>query len=98
MLTLLHFQHFDILIMKIIRKLAALDKIEPNVIVGKSNKRSKIVDKDGMYTYKMKIKRKNSIRLIIPLPPRLLEKKMGPFFGAWPPAQEWRAAQASQDA
>ena len=44
--------------MKAIRKLAAADSIEENVIVSKTGKRSEIVDKDGMYVYKMKIKRK----------------------------------------
>jgi hypothetical protein len=46
--------------LKSIRKLAALDKIEPNLIVGKNGKKSEIVDKDGMYTYPIKIKRKHA--------------------------------------
>ena len=37
---------------KSIRKLAALDKIEQNVIVGKNRKKSEIIDKHGMYVYK----------------------------------------------
>ena len=44
--------------MKLIRKMAALDKIEPNVIIGKNGKKSAIIDKDGMYVYPIKIKRK----------------------------------------
>ena len=44
--------------MKSIRKIAASDKIAKNVIVGKNGKKSEIVDKDGMYVYPMKIKRK----------------------------------------
>ena len=44
--------------MKTIRKLAACDKIEPNVIVGKNGKRTEVLDENGMYVYKMKIKKK----------------------------------------
>ena len=43
--------------MKTIRKLAACDKIEPNVIVGKNGKRTEVLDENGMYVYKMKIKK-----------------------------------------
>jgi hypothetical protein len=44
--------------MKAIRKLAACEKVEPNMIVGKNGKRSEIVDQDGMYVYKLKVKKK----------------------------------------
>jgi hypothetical protein len=44
--------------MKAIRKLAACEKVEPNMIVGKNGKRSEIVDQDGMYVYKLKVKKR----------------------------------------
>ena len=43
---------------KTIRKLAACDKIEPNVIVGKNGKRTEVLDENGMYVFKMKMKKK----------------------------------------
>ena len=46
---------------KAIKELARQDKIEPNVIVGiKSGVKSKIQEKNGMYLYLMKIKRKRT--------------------------------------
>jgi len=39
-----------------IRKLAASQKIEKNMIVAKNGRRTEIKDEDGMYVYKMKIK------------------------------------------
>ncbi len=45
--------------MKAIRDLARLDRIDNNVIVGiKSGVKSKIQDRNGMYVYPIKIKRK----------------------------------------
>ena len=41
-----------------IRKLAACDKLEKNIIVGKNGRKTEIQDENGMYVYKMKIKRK----------------------------------------
>ena len=41
-----------------IRKLAACDKLEKNTIVGKNGRKTEIQDENGMYVYKMKIKRK----------------------------------------
>ena len=47
-----------------IRKLAACAKIEKNMIVGKNGRRTEIKDEDGMYVYKMKIKKgKNDMDL-----------------------------------
>ena len=47
-----------------IRKLAACGKIEKNMIVGKGGKRTEIKDEDGMYVYKMRIKKgKNDMDL-----------------------------------
>ena len=40
-----------------IRKLAACDKIEKNMIVGRNGKKTEIKDENGMYVYKMKIKK-----------------------------------------
>ena len=41
-----------------IRKLAACEKIEKNMIVGRNGKKTEIKDENGMYVYKMKIKKK----------------------------------------
>ena len=41
-----------------IRKLAACAKIEKNMIVSRSGKRTEIKDENGMYTYKMRIQKK----------------------------------------
>ena len=47
-----------------IRKLAACGKIEKNMIVGRNGRRTEIKDEDGMYVYKMKIKKgKNDMDL-----------------------------------
>ena len=47
-----------------IRKLAACSKIEKNMIVGKGGQRTEIKDEDGMYVYKMRIKKgKNDMDL-----------------------------------
>ena len=47
-----------------LRKLAACNKIEKNMIVGKNGKRSEIKDEDGVYVFKMKIKKgKNDMDL-----------------------------------
>jgi hypothetical protein len=47
-----------------IRKLAACSKIEKNMIVEKGGKRTEIKDEDGMYVYKMRIKKgKNDMDL-----------------------------------
>ena len=44
--------------MKAIRKLAACEKIGKNMIVDKNGRRTEVLDENGMYVYKMKIKRK----------------------------------------
>ena len=47
-----------------LRKLAACNKIEKNMIVGKNGKKSEIKDEDGVYVFKMKIKKgKNDMDL-----------------------------------
>ena len=45
-------------VMKAIRKLASCEKIGKNMIVDKNGRRTEVLDENGMYVYKMKIKKK----------------------------------------